>query len=337
MNLIGKKVVGILPGALLALAVAIPSVWLHSLYSPLSAVAVAMLLGLLLRNALRLPSVCDPGIGFVVKKLLRLAIVLLGVRLSFLEVLKIGGGSLLIVVTCITVAIILVRYFSRLIKLPPRLGILIGVGTSICGNSAIVATAPVIEAEDKEVAFAIATITLFGVAAVLVYPVIGHLLNMTDTTFGTWAGTAINDTSQVVTAGFIYSPLAGKVATVVKLTRNLFIAPVIVIMGILHSRGQDKGEKSSTISLKKIFPLFVLGFVAMAILRTLGLFPDAIITLLRGISNFLIVMCIAGVGLHTSRFSVMRKIGFKPLYVGLLASLIMGGISFVLIKLVGVG
>ena len=332
MNWFKKHVIVLIPGLLLTLVLAIPSVWLHQLYSPLSAVAIAMVLGLFIRNSFGLAGVFSQGVSFAVKRLLRLAIILLGVRLSFLEVVKIGGASLVIVLSCVTLAILLVRYISDLIKLPPRLGTLIGVGTSICGNSAIVATAPVIKAEDEEVAFAVATITLFGVMAVLFYPVAGHLLHMTDTTFGTWAGTAINDTSQVVTAGFIYSDAAGKVATVVKLTRNLFMAPVIVIMGLLYNRDQTGNSRQTGINLKKAFPLFVLGFVAMAILRTAGVFPAELVQLLKTISGFLIVMCIAAVGLNTS-FGAMKKVGLKPFYMGLVASVIMGGVSFALIKL----
>lgn len=335
MSWVKKNIIILIPGLLLTVAVAIPSVGLHWCYKPISAVAIAMLLGLFLRNAFGLPGVFSHGVGFAVTRLLKLAIILLGVRLSFVEILEIGAGSLIIVLSCITLSILLVQYISSLIKLPPRLGTLIGVGTSICGNSAIIATAPVIKAEDDEVAFAVATITFFGVMAVLFYPVAGHLLQMTDTTFGTWAGTAINDTSQVVTAGFIYSESAGNVATVVKLTRNLFMAPVIIIMGLLYNRGQAEGSRKVGFNLKNAFPFFILGFIAMAILRTAGVFPAEVVQLLKTISDFLIVVCIAGVGLNTS-FKAMKNVGLKPFYMGLVASVVMGGVSFVLIKWFGI-
>ncbi len=241
----------------------------------------------------------------------------------------------MIVVICITLSLVIVQLLGRLLGVPSRLGTLIGVGSSICGNSAIVAAAPAIKAKDEETAFAVSTITLFGVMAVLIYPIIGNLLGMTDTTFGTWAGIAINDTSQVVTAGFIYSEPAGKVATIVKLTRNLFIAPVIVIMSIIYNSGQAKAGKPGKISLKKAFPLFVLLFVGMAVLRTLGLFSPEVIKLLKTTSSFLIVVAIAGVGLNTS-FASMKKVGLKSLYLGLTASCIMGGVSFAIIELFGI-
>lgn len=324
------------PGILLALAVAVPSLWLNMLYPPISAVAIAIIIGLLTRNLFGMPKVCGAGNAFIVKRILRLAIILLGARLSFFEVLKAGGNALLIITCCLILALLLVQFITRLLRLPPRLGTLIGVGTAICGNSAIVATAPAIKAKDEEVAFAVSTITLFGVMAVFAYPLIGHWLKMTDTCFGTWAGTAINDTSQVVTAGFIFSDEAGNIATVVKLTRNLFMAPVIVLMSILYNRGNANTDGGHSIDYKKTFPLFVLGFVGMAVLRTLSVFPAEVIDALKTISDFLIVMSIAAVGLETS-FAAMKKVGLKPFYVGFAASVIMGGVSFVLIKVLGIG
>ena len=252
------KTFTLLPGLLLAGALGAASLWLNGFYKPASAVAIALVAGLLIRNLLGVPDRYRPGVTFSVKRVLRLAIILLGARLSFLSVVETGANALVIVVTCIVLALLLVFCLSRLLRLPRRLGTLIGIGSSICGNSAIVATAPVISAEDEEVSFAVATITLFGMLAVLVYPVIGHLLAMSDTAFGTWAGTAVNDTSQVVAAGSIYSTDAHDVAVVVKLTRNLFMAPVIVLMGLFHNRRQNTGREAGRIDYRKAFPLFVL-------------------------------------------------------------------------------
>jgi uncharacterized integral membrane protein (TIGR00698 family) len=154
----------------------------------------------------------------------------MGAQLSLDQVLKTGASALLVVTTCIVLAIIVVRFISVRLGMSDRLGTLLGVGTSICGVSAIVATAPVIEAREEETALAVATITIFGIVAVLLYPLLGRLWGLSDTFFGTWAGTAVNDTSQVVATGFIFSPPAGEIATVVKLTRNLFLAPVMVTL-----------------------------------------------------------------------------------------------------------
>lgn len=332
MKTLIKKTLILLAGIIPSVLLAIVSLSIHGLYKPISAVAIAIIVGLVIRNTIKLPTICSEGNSFVIKRILRLAIILLGVRLSFVEVFQIGGNAFFIVVTCIVLSLTLVQLLSKAMNVSPRLGTLIGVGSSICGNSAIVATAPVIRAEDEETAFAVATITLFGVMAVLFYPIIGHLLGMTDTAFGMWAGTAINDTSQVVTAGFIFNESAGEVATVVKLTRNLLMAPVIIVMSIAYNRRQTKGM--GKISIKKVFPLFVLGFVAMAILRTLDVFSPEVIRTIKNASSFLIVMSVAAIGLNTS-FASMKKVGLKPFYVGLAASCIMGGLSFVLIRVFG--
>ena len=327
----------LLPGLLLVCGIAVVADALHGLYEPLSAVAIAIVLGLLIGNLVRVPEACRPGITFAVKRVLRIGIVLLGIRLSFTEMLQTGSNAIVIVVICITTALLLVQLLGRLLRVPARLGTLIAVGSAICGNSAIVATAPAIEAEEEEVSFAVATISLFGLLAVIVYPVVGHLLGMTQSVFGIWAGTAINDTSQVVTAGFIFGEEAGKAATVVKLTRNLFMAPVIMLMCISYgSKARDAGGKCRCVQWKKAFPLFVLGFVGMAALRTLGVFNAETIRVVKGLSGFLIVTAIAGVGLNTN-FGSMKKLGLKPFYVGLAASLIMGGVSYLLIRLMGTG
>ena len=160
---------------------------------------------------------------------LRFGIILLGLRLSLQDVVATGLKALILVSICITVALILAYYAGRLFKVPPRLAALIGVGTAICGNTAIVATAPVLDANEEEVSFAVATITLFGLLAVLIYPIIGHALGLSDRFFGLWAGTAVNDTSQVVAVGAIFSEAALNVATIVKLTRNTLMAPLIVL------------------------------------------------------------------------------------------------------------
>lgn len=335
MKSVIKKLLVILPGLILSSIIAISSIGIHKLYKPVSAVAIAMIAGLLLRNFVTIPNICMPGIKFSVKRILRFAIILLGIRLSFLDVIQTGGEAIGIIVICILLTLFLVTFLAKKFNLPAKLGTLIGVGTCICGNSAIMATAPVIDAEDEDVSFAVATITLFGVLSVLTYPLIGHLLTMTDTKFGIWAGTAINDTSQVVTAGFIYSEPAGNIATVVKMTRNLFMAPVIIIMSILYSRSKTEQSQNNKIDWKKTFPLFVLGFVIMAILRTFSVFPPEIVGFIKETAGFLIVVAIAAAGMGTS-FASMKKTGLRPFYVGLIASLIMGIASYALIQIFNV-
>jgi uncharacterized integral membrane protein (TIGR00698 family) len=304
-----------------------------------SAVAIAIVIGVLLRNLVGVPEACKPGVSLAVKRLLRIGIALLGAQLSLGQVLRTGGKAVLVVALCIVLAILVVRFISMRMGLSDRLGTLLGVGTSICGVSAIVATAPAIDAKQEETSLAVATITVFGLLAVVIYPLLGRLFGLTDGFFGTWAGTAVNDTSQVVATGLIYSQTAGEVATVVKLTRNLFMAPVIVVLSSIYlararsARGAE--AKRGGVSLKTAVPGFVVGFLAMAILNSLGAFPSTMLDLIKTASSWLIVVALGGVGVETNLAS-LRTIGFRPFYAGLCAATFMAAVSFVLITLAGI-
>jgi len=200
-------------GLHLVLGVAIAARFLHGLISDptlnksISEILLAVLLGLYLRNWIKIDERSKAGIKFSIQRVLRFGIILLGLRLSLQDVAATGVTALILVTICITIALILAYFAGRIFKVPPRLAALIGVGTAICGNTAIVATAPVLGADDEEVSFAVATITLFGLIAVLFYPIIGHLIGLSDRSFGLWAGTAVNDTSKLwLSAQFSAAP-----------------------------------------------------------------------------------------------------------------------------------
>lgn len=333
-----------LPGFALILAIVLPAQFIQSQITVngkevVSAVAIAIILGIVIRNLFGIPDSCKPGTSFAVKRILRIGIGLMGAQLSLGQVLKTGAASVLVVATCIVLAILVVRFVSMRMGMSDRLGILLGIGTSICGVSAIVATAPVIEAREEETSLAVATITVFGLLAVLLYPMLGRLWGLSDAFFGTWAGTAVNDTSQVVATGLIFSQQAGEIATVVKLTRNLFMAPVIVGLSwfYLKRRQAEGGGKAGGkgIKLHQAVPLFVLGFVGMAVLNSLGAFPPAVRQGIQTASQFLIVCALAGVGLETY-VGAMKKIGLRPFYAGLCAATFMAAVSFGLITLMGI-
>lgn len=317
----------ILPGLIVAILCAVAARWLHGLLPPhagaiLGEVVVAVLLGLVIGNTARLPESLAPGIRFSFHSLLRAAIVLLGAQFSFAQVVAIGGKAVLMILVLMSLALLVAHTLGRLAGVPGRLATLIGVGTAVCGNTAITATAPVIHARDEEVSFAVATNTLFGTLAVFLYPLLGHWLAMTNGAFGTWAGTAVNDTSQVVATGFAFSDAAGKVATAVKLTRNALMGAVIVGVGLAYSGAAVTSRGSLALRLKQSLPLFVVGFLVAALLNTLGavawlghaLHRDLAHDL-QDISRFLILVALAGVGLGT-RLSAMRKIGATPFLVG---------------------
>lgn len=350
-------------GLHLVLAVAIVARFLHGLIQQpllqksISQILLAVIIGLYIRNWIGVSERSRAGVRFAIRRLLRFGIVLLGLRLSLQDVAATGGKALILVTICITVALILANLAGRLFKVPPRLAALIGIGTAICGNTAIVAAAPVLDAEEEEVSFAVATITLFGLIAVVAYPLIGQLLGLSDRLFGLWAGTAVNDTSQVIAVAAIFSEAALDVATVVKLTRNTLMAPLIVLYGIIYSRAMKKemseeAAAASRINWKKLVPGFVIGFLLMSLLRTVGIalgflpqsvsnpgdlvFAASALKFLDQTSKFLILMALAGVGLNTDLAS-LRKIGLKPLIIGTCVAVVLAVFSLSLILFTPLG
>ena len=287
----------------------------------------AVLLGLAVANLVPLPASVEPGIRFSVRQVLRVGIVLLGARLSLGQVAAVGGGSLALVVLFMAGTLALALIVGRVAGLPPRLAMLIGVGTAVCGNSAILATAPVIGAEDREVAYAIGTITVFGTLAVFLYPLIGHALGLGGDVFGVWSGIAVNDTSQAVATGSAYSPGARDTATIVKLVRNALMAPLLVVIATAWAR---RGESTSTLrrQVAAAVPLFVLGFVALSILDTVGLIDPALANLSDSAARSLILVALAGVGLGT-RIRSLRAVGIRPFVVGLITATTLAVLSLV--------
>jgi uncharacterized integral membrane protein (TIGR00698 family) len=206
--------------------------------------------------------------------------------------------------------------------------ILIGVGTAVCGNSAIIATAPVVKADERDVSFAVATITIFGTLAVFLYPLFGTLLHLSNAAFGVWTGVAVNDTSQVVAASAAYSPESRDIATVVKLVRNTLMAPLILLIALWWSRvdaSAATGERARAGALKA-FPLFVLGFLAMAVLRTTGVFDAASARLLDEVAKVCILLALSAVGLST-RLGLLRAVGPAPFLLGLGAGALLAALS----------
>lgn len=306
----------ILPGLAAAVAVAVVARAVASGLPPaFSEVLIAVLLGIVIANSGVLPGATAAGLRFSVQRVLRLGIILLGARLSLGDVAQIGAGALGLVVLTMTVAFTFTFLVGRYLSLPPRLALLIGVGTAVCGNSAIVATAPVIDAEDREVGFAVATITLFGTLAVFAYPLIGHALGLSDPVFGVWSGVAVNDTSQVVAASAAYSSHARDIATVVKLVRNTLMAPLIVLIAWWWARQGTVQAGEVRSGALRAFPLFVLGFLFVALLRTVGLIDRSLLSPIDQVAGACILVALAAVGLST-RVAQLRTIGPRPFYVG---------------------
>jgi uncharacterized integral membrane protein (TIGR00698 family) len=349
--------VTVLPGLILALAIAIAGQFLSQLIgvdlmglpkSPVSSITMAILLGILISNTISLPGALQPGIRFGLVRVLRAGIVLLGIRLSLVEVGTIGLQSLPIILGAVVSALLIMRFLARRVGLTRRLGTLIAVGTSICGTTAIVATAPAIGARDDEVSYSIACITLFGVVAMLVYPFVGHWFFAGDAfSSGLFLGTSVHETAQVAGAGLVYqqyyeSPQALDVATVTKLVRNLSMLAIIPIMSIAyHRQPEDAVERPHWWTM---VPLFVIGFACMSLIRTIGdsgelafgfLQPETWQTIVRhtrDVAEICLAIAMAAVGLGTSIRGLV-SIGMKPLAIGLFTALLVGGVSLSLIAL----
>jgi uncharacterized integral membrane protein (TIGR00698 family) len=323
----------LLPGMAIVVAVAILARIVGRFLPPtISEVLVAVVLGLAITNTVGLPRATKVGVRFAVQRVLRAGIILLGARLSLGDVLGIGVQAVALVVILMAFALAFAYGVGRLLGLPRRLALLVGVGTAVCGNSAIVATAPIIEAEEREVSFAVATITLFGTLAVFAYPIIGMALNLSPVVFGLWSGAAINDTSQVVAAAAAYGALALSTATVVKLTRNALMAPILLGIAWWWGRGRAAARRGAASAV----PLFVFGFLLVVLLRTVGVIPAPLALWMDEAARFCILVALAGVGLNTS-LADLRKTGLSPLVLGLGTAVLIATLSLGLITAFGLG
>ncbi|MEA2518554.1 MAG: hypothetical protein QOF49_634 [Chloroflexota bacterium] len=313
-----------MPGLAAAIGVAIVARAATSVLPPVvSEVTVAILIGLVVG---RLPAarsiVLQPGLKLAAERLLRLGIILLGAKLSVQQIAGIGLPAAAVIAVTMAAALVIVLGLSRLAAVDGRLAVLLAVGAAVCGNSAVVATSPVIGARPRDTAYAVATVTLFGTIAVFAYPLIGHAAGFGDAIFGLWAGIAINDTSQVVAASSAYSPGAFEIATVVKLIRNALMAPLL--LGIAWSWHRRTGIAGDTrAGLRRAVPLFVIGFIALSGLRSVGLIDVGLATAFETVARALILVALAAVGLNV-RVEDLRSVGPKPLLIGLGAALIIG-------------
>ena len=299
-------------GILFALVFAVPAWLLGQQFPIVGGPVFGILLGMLFAGLHR-PQAFEAGISFTGKKILQYAIILLGFEMNLFHVLEVGTQSFSVMIFTLLTAFFVALTVGRLLKLERSTTTLIGAGTAICGGSAIAAVAPVIGAKDKDIAFSISTIFLFNVLAVFIFPFLGHLMNMSDFGFGMWAGTAVNDTSSVVAAGYSYSEEAGGFATIVKLTRALMIVPVCLFFAFLTAR--EKSGQGGGFSLGRIFPWFILWFVVASIVNTTGFLPAALSHMLGSLGKFAIVLAMCAIGLNT-RLMELVKHGLAPIALG---------------------
>ena len=343
---------GLLLAATVAIVASIAADWVGESVlgfdkSPISAIMMAIILGMLIANTLKLPASMQGGLRFCTSTVLRLGIMLLGIRLSLFGAGQFTLVALPFVIAAIAAGLLTVRLLGRYLGLSRQLSGLIAIGTSICGCTAIVATAPLIKANESEVSYSIACITIFGLAAMFAYPLLAQLAFADAPELaGLFIGTSIHETAQVAGAGMMYeaqydAPVALDIATVTKLVRNLCMIAVIPLVGILYS--PDHKSDTSDVKWLSLVPWFIVGFAAMSALRTLGDLGDRpfgilepaqwahIVQLTRDTAEACLLVAMAAVGL-TSMFAGIRSIGLRPFALGLFAALLVGGVSFVLIS-----
>ena len=290
----------------------------------------AIIFGLIVSNVLRVPEVFKPGIA-TYDFWLKAGIVLLGARFLLGDVIKLGRVSLVLVGIELAVAILIMTVIGRWFRLKPKLISLLAIGSSICGVSAIIASKGAIEADDDDATFAIAAILALGAFGLFAYPAIGHLLHMSDRAFGVWAGLAVDNTAEAAAAGAIYSDVAGKIAVLTKSTRNAMIGFVVLAYALYWaSRGQAQTVTNKAAFVWQKFPKFVLGFLLVSLLATVGVFQGPQIASLANLSRWAFLLTFAGVGLKTD-FREIRKQGVRPFVVGALAELTITVVTLLLV------
>lgn len=326
-----KALVNKLPGIALTGIIAIPAWLIGKMIPVVGSPVLGILFGMILAFWKR-PQRLQDGISYTSKKLLQYSIILLGFDMNLFNVFRVGKQTLLLMAFTLTAAFLTAHFAGKLLKLDGNTQTLIGVGSAICGGSAIAATAPVIHADDEEVARSISTIFLFNVVAAFLFPFLGHAFGMSDQSFGLWAGTAVNDTSSVVAAGYTFSNAAGDLAVIVKLTRTLMIVPVTLVLAIYTSK-KTAGNKKGNYSIVKIFPWFVLGFVAASVVNTFVALPSGMGGFLSQAGKFVIVMAMAAIGLNTNLVKLVKN-GGKPILLGFICWVVLAVTSIGVQKLI---
>jgi uncharacterized integral membrane protein (TIGR00698 family) len=313
-----------------------------STYIPMhiiSASVFALILGMLLNPIIKEIYIFNKGIKFVSKKILKTGIVLMGLTLSFSQVLSVGGYSLIVMTFTLMTAFGGGYLVGRLFNMNWKLSSLISAGTGVCGGSAIAAVAPTIEAENSDIAYAISATFIFDILMVILFPIAGRYLGMSDLGFGLWAGTAVNDTSSVVAAGYAFSDAAGSFAVIVKLTRTLSIVPIVMIFSIINAKenrrlGIKESEQDEKVSIRNIFPYFILLFLVMVAVKSTGIISADLSSNIASISKFMMVMALGAIGL-TTNFNEVSDSGIKPLFHGFIISSLVVIVSFTVQMFIG--
>lgn len=340
-----KKSLKIVPGFLLALAIALAARWIEALLPIhlIGASVIALFIGMAINHFRKPGETLTIGLKFTSKKILKFAIILLGASLSIGTILEVGKISLTVMLFTLLTCFGGGYFVGKALGLNWKLSNLISAGTGICGGSAIAAIAPVIDAEDTDIAYAMSATFLFDMAMIVLFPIMGQAMGLSDMAYGLWAGTAVNDTSSVVAAGYAFSEAAGDFATMVKLTRTLSIIPTVIIFAFieLHLKKKAALAKGTTVNEKaninflSLFPWFIVGFLAIAIINSFGLIPAAVSAATKSLSKLLMVCALAAIGLNTS-FRDMKKSGIAPMIHGFIISALVVIVAIVVEYFIGI-
>lgn len=328
-------------GIIFCLVISIPAFFLGKQFEVIGGPVFAILIGMALALVMKSSDSLQPGIKYTSKKILQYAVILLGFGMNLTDILAKGKQSLPIIIATISTSLIISFILYKVMKIPAKISTLVGVGSSICGGSAIAATAPVIDADDEEIAQSISVIFLFNVIAALIFPRLGAILGLSNEGFGLFAGTAVNDTSSVTAAAAAWDGIHGSntlsAATIVKLTRTLAIIPITLVLSVIQMRKakQQGTESGGTFDLKKIFPFFILFFVLASVITTVFALPMTVTAPIKELSKFFIIMAMAAIGFNTNIVKLV-KTGGKPIFMGLCCWIGISGVSLLIQHLIGI-
>jgi uncharacterized integral membrane protein (TIGR00698 family) len=333
---LGRSILTTLPGLLLASSVAISAYLVRQLpgmatFSPL---ILAIVIGIAFHNLVGTPSAAKAGVTFSLRRLLRIAIILLGLQLTISQVIEVGGRGIGIIAATLVATFAFTVWMGKWLGVDRKLAQLIAAGTSICGASAVIATNTVTNAHDEDVAYAVACVTVFGSVAMFSYPLLPGLLHLDPHAFGLWSGASIHEIAQVVAAAFQDGQKAGQFGTIAKLSRVMLLAPVVIALGLMARRTGNDDPAASASSARPPMPWFVLGFVALVGINSLITIPAETKMWIAAVTTFLLSVALAAMGLETDIRKLMAK-GIRPALLGALAFLFIASFSLALIKLIG--
>ena len=307
------------PGLFFALAVTAVGFAIHERFDTISPLVASLVIGVLIGNLGVIPKACAPGQKFAAKKILRLGIVLLGTQLAVSQVIDLGGKELLVVVGVVAITFFGTTWLGPKIGVSPSLSLLIATGFSICGASAVAAMDGVVEADEEEVTYSIALVTLCGSLAIILLPLLRNVVGLQDASqFGAWVGASVHDVAQVVATSSTAGRDAVESATVVKLSRVVLLAPLVAMMGFWVKRSTSRYTAKTTTKKVSAVPLFVVGFLAMIALRTSGVIPDGWLSILKTIEQWCLAIALVGLGSEV-KFTKLFKVGGRPLLLALIS------------------